>query len=209
MRCYATMRRRHAILLACLMLVPASPAAAQMEGRVGVGVAVTRLQPTSDELSPTTGVTPFVRLSPKRGWGISAGLNWAQVDVDGDFAGVDGDIGRIRMRPLMGGVGYTFISGRLYTTLSVVGGPAWNTLKLDAALRDRLGAEEDHDAASFAVRPGVGVTYALTSRFGLTGFGGFLINRPKFSVDTSSGEVEKRFTADAFALSAGIVVTFF
>ena len=196
-------------MLVCLILVSATPVAAQMEGRVGVGVAVTQLLPTSDELSPTTGVTPFVRLSPKKGWGISAGLNWSRVDVDGDFAGIDGDIGRIRMRPLMGGVGYTFVSGSLYTTLSVVAGPSWNTLSLSAPLRDQFGAEEDTDAWSFAVRPGVGVTYGLTSRFGLTGFGGFLVNRPNFKVDTSSGEVEKKFTADAFALSAGIVVTLF
>jgi hypothetical protein len=109
----------------------------------------------------------------------------------------------------MGGVGYTFVTNRLYTTLSVVAGPSWNTLKLSGPLRDRFGVDEDHDAWSFAVRPGVGVTYALTSRFGLTGFGGFLVNRPNFSVDTASGEIEKKFTADAFALSAGVVFTFF
>ena len=118
---------------------------------------------------------------------------------------------RIRMRPLMGGVGYTFVSGagRLHTTLSVVAGPSWNTLSLSAPLRDQFGAEEDTDAWSFAVRPGVGVTYGLTSHFGLTGFGGFLVNRPNFKVGTSSGEIEKKFTADAFALSAGVVFTFF
>ena len=182
-----------ALLAVAAAVVPAS---AQMDGRIGVGVAVTRFQPRDGDLEPRTGITASVRLNPQAGLGIAAGLNWLDLDVDGS-----GGRGRLRTRPLMLGIGYTVPTGRLMTTVSVVGGPSWNSLRLDGAAKE--------DSVSVAVRPGVGVTYAVAPRFGITGFGGYMFNRPSFEVETPSGRVDRTWKADGLALSAGVVVTLF
>jgi hypothetical protein len=63
---------------------------------------------------------------------------------------------------------------------------------------------------SFAVRPGVGVSYALRPRVALVGFGGYLINRPGIVYRDSLGnEFRDRWHADAVVLSVGAVYTFF
>lgn len=195
------------------LVLSALPALAQ--GRLGIGASVTHVTPRSDELtrSPLR-VGPLVRLQPGGGWGVAGAFNWFDTDVDGSFAGVDGEFGELRVRPLMGGVGYTMRSGRVRTTFSVVAGPVWNRLKVHEAVRTAFAAldrdiDDTLDARSFAVRPGVGASIGIAPRVDLTGFGGYLFNRPKFTVPTPAGDVTNQWTADALVLSVGAVFVVF
>lgn len=195
------------------LLVCGAPALAQ--GRLGIGASVTHVTPRSDELtrSPLR-VGPLVRLQPGEGWGVAGAFNWFDTDVDGAFAGVAGEFGELRVKPLMGGVGYTIRSGRVRTTFSVVAGPAWNRLKVHERVRTAFAArgrdiDATLDATSFAVRPGVGVSIGVAPRVDLTGFGGYLFNRPGFTVPTPAGDVRNEWTADALVLSVGAVFVLF
>jgi hypothetical protein len=63
---------------------------------------------------------------------------------------------------------------------------------------------------SFAVRPGVGLTYTVAPRVALIGFGGYIVNRPDVTYrDTSGQEFRNRWKADAFLVSGGVVFSLF
>ena len=191
------------------------PAQAQTAGRFTVGVSATMVRPSAPDLRPTTGVGVVLGRGSRPGWGITGALNWFEVDVEGAFAGIDGPLGTLRVRPLMAGPSYTFVHGRVATSLSLVGGPAFSRVRLDDSVRDRVtlvsGSRFEEEVGTFtlAVRPGASVSYALTRRVALTGFGGYLFNRPRFTLRTGGEESVTRWSADALVLSTGVAVSVF
>jgi hypothetical protein len=198
-----------------LLALSSITAAAEDTERLGIGGSITYLNPRTDELtrSPMT-LRPLIRLQPGEGWGLAAALNWFETDVDGGFAGVNGKLGELQVRPLLVGAGYTLRHGRARTTFSLVAGPAWSRLKIGAEVRDAFAAtardiDDTLDVASFVVRPGVGFSYRIFPRADLTGFGGYMFNRPKFTVATPSGDVHNDWSADTLILSVGAVFVVF
>ena len=189
-----------------LLVLMAATASAQTKGRVAVGASVTTIVPTQDDVHGTTGVGFQVRLAPRKGWGPAGALNWFQADIDGTVIGVSSRIGRIRVRPVMAGVGYTWISGPSAFSASVVAGPSWNRLQQSST--SAAAAQTSTDTA-LAVRPGVSFTYAVQPRLALTTFAGYLINRPRLTVRSSAGDVSRTWKTDAMALSVGVVYSFF
>jgi hypothetical protein len=185
------------------------------QGRLGVGASVTHVRPQSSDLTRAPWLLgPIVRLQPDEGWGFAGAFNWYNTDLDGRFAGVNGDIGELQTKPLMGGVGYTLRHGRVRTTFSLVGGPAWNRLRIRDEVRmafDAAGRNIDDtiDVASLAIRPGAGASIRVAPRLDLTAFGGYLFNRPKFTVPTPAGDVENDWDGDGVVLSVGTVVSLF
>ena len=198
-----------------LLSLSSVPVAAQDPDRLGIGGSITYVNPRSDELprSPVT-LGPIIRLQPGEGWGLAGAFNWFDTDVDGEFAGVTGELGELRVRPLLGGVGYTLRHDRMRTTFSLVAGPAWNRLTIRDEVRDAFAAagrdiDDTLDVASFVVRPGVGLSYRIVRRVDLTAFGGYMFNRPKFDVPTLTGETRNDWSADAVVLSVGAVFVVF
>lgn len=209
---------RVAVAAVFLFLVEEINAFAQLRGKAQVGVSVSSLNPASSELTTKVRIVPTFGRVPSKGWGIAAGLNWFDADVDGGFVGLTRRLGTVNVRPVMAGVGYTAVVGRFYITPSVVAGPAWNRLKVDDDLRDafsvrgNLGGDDFQTkghAVTLAVRPGISATYAVAPRFGLTAFAGYLFNRPDFDVQIPTGQTRTPWKADGLALSAGVVVPVF
>jgi hypothetical protein len=177
--------------LALLLSLIATPARAQ---HVEAGVAVAAAHaPDSGHWNPH--FVPVIRLAPKKGWGIAGALNWFRADLD--RAGLPD--GHIRVRPLMGGYGYTWEARGTLTTVSMVVGPAWDTLEA---------AGQSQHAVSWVARPSASITIPVAPRVSAIGFAGYLWNRPSFShfprVDGSH-----TWSTDAFVLSAGAVVRLF
>jgi hypothetical protein len=205
------MRRLFVTLVAGLM--SAATAAAQMKGAVGVGITAGAVIPAAPELVTVTRLRPTLCRVPTRGWGFEFALSWFDADVHGRFVGVEDRLGKVAIRPLMFGIGYTAVHGRLAISPSIVAGPALTTLSIDDRWKNHFAVrgsafEERIGTVSGAVRPGVGATYAIASHLGLTAFGGYLFNRPVFTVSTPSGDVRTRWTTDGVVLNAGVVVTF-
>ena len=186
----------------------AAPAYAQRPGKVAVGVSTTSVRPADDDVRPALGVGFTIARVPRKGWGPSGALNWFESDIEGAFVGVGETIGRLEVRPLMGGVSYTIMEGRLATSFSIVGGPAFNRIRLDDDVRNRVGLSDRRDV-SFAVRPGVNLSYAVQPRLAITGFGGYLFNRPHFTFSSAGGEIGNSWKADALVLSVGVAVSLF
>jgi hypothetical protein len=178
-----------ALRIATLLLSVAVPAAAQTEGRISVGGTVTYVETTDGEVGSLVGYGPLVRLNPRKGWGVAGGLSWFRADVDNPVSG--GPLARLRIRPLMGGVAYTIGEQPVLISFSIVAGPSFNDLDFDDDFLNTLpeGPRPELDAKnSFAVRPGVGITWTVASRVAIVGFGGYMFNRPDVVYRDVSGQ---------------------
>jgi Outer membrane protein beta-barrel domain len=200
------------VVSAAMLMCSANPAVAQTEGRVSVGGSVTFVQPTDSDVQSLVGGGPLVRLNPKKGWGVAAALNWFRADLDNP-SGADGPFARLRVRPLLAGVAYTIGNQPALISFSIVAGPSFNDLDFDDDYLDTLPASPrpELDAEnSFAVRPGVSLTYTVAPRVAIIGFGGYMINRPDVLYrDINGQEFRNRWKADSVVVSVGAVYSLF
>lgn len=197
-------------LTALLLALSPALASAQTEGRISVGVSVTYVSPTDDDVASTVSVGPVVRLNPRKGWGAAAALNWFRADLDNP-AGGDAPFARLRVRPLMGGIGYTTGRDTTLVTFSVVAGPSFNSVDFEEEFQrtagDGAAIDVDH---SFVVRPGISITQTVAPRVGIVGFAGYMFNRPNVTYRNSAGvQFEDRWRADSVVLSVGLVYSLF
>lgn len=171
------------------------PAAAQPP--IAVGAAVNVMKTTEDALGERRiTVGPVFRLVPRKGLAPSWGLSWFETEFDLSAIGGPAVEGRLNIRPVMGGVSYTFGDRDLALSLSAVGGYAFNKLR---------GSDQVSVENSPAFRPGVSLWKTLHPRFGLNFFGGYVITRPTV---TASG-VERKLKADYAVFSAGGAIVLF
>ena len=115
---------------------------------------------------------------------------------------------------LMAGVAYTVGEQPVLVSFSIVAGPSFNDLDFHDDFLSRLPAgqpQPDLDAKnSFAVRPGVGLTWTVAPRVAIIGFAGYSINRPDVVYRNPAGvEYRNRWKADAVLLSVGAVYSIF
>lgn len=184
-----------------------SSVSAQTEGRVSVGASITFNSTTDSDVARATVFGPLVRLNPHKGWGPAGAFNWFHSDLD-DPAGGAGDFARLRVQPLMAGVSYTVGPRAVLTSFSIVAGPSFNKAAFQRTYSPA--AESLRAKNSFAVRPGVGVTWTVARRVAIVGFGGYLINRPDIVYrDRFGQEINDRWKADAVVLSVGAVYSLF
>ncbi|MGE0592421.1 MAG: outer membrane beta-barrel protein [Vicinamibacterales bacterium] len=196
------------VLLAFVLVAAPALASAQTEGRIGLGLSTTVNVTTDGEVGTGVGVGVLVRLNPRAGWGASGAFNWLDADMSNP-AGTPGEFARLRIRPLMAGVSYNVVTGRLLTSFSVVGGPSFNSARFDERFPGSALAAIDV-SNSVALRPGIGLTYSLRPRVALVGFGGYMLNRPDIRYRDSSGtEFRNQWRADAVVLSIGAVYSLF
>jgi hypothetical protein len=203
---------KRAIAFVALLACAAAPAAAQTEGKVSVGGSLTFAKPTDDGVQSLIGGGPLVRLNPRKGWGLAGGLSWFRADLDNP-SGADGPFATFRVRPLMAGVAYTVGNQPTLVSFSIVAGPSWNRITFDDDYIATLPAGQVPSVSvktSFAVRPGVNLTYTVAPRVALVGFGGYMFNRPDITYRNPAGqEVRKPWKADAFLVSVGAVYSLF
>ena len=169
-------------------------------------------KPTDSEVNPVLGAGLLVRLNPKKGWGPTVGFNWLTADIDNPSGSTD-SFARLRVRPLMAGVAYTFGNQPLLVGVSIAAGPSFNKLSLEDDFIRTLpaGATPEVDIeTSLAARAGVGLTFTVAPRVAIVGFGGYVVNRPDIMYRDASGqEFRNRWKADAAVLSVGAVYSLF
>lgn len=196
------------LLIVTALLCATTSAFAQTEGRVSVGGSVTANITSDDDVASAAGIGLLVRLNPRKGWGPAGAFNWFRANLDNP-AGGDNDFARLTVRPLMGGVSYAVGTGAVLTSFSIVAGPSFNKADFRDAYLDASIESIDADN-SFAVRPGVGVTWTVAPRVAIVGFGGYLINRPGIVYRNRFGqEFRDQWNADAVVLSVGAVYSLF
>jgi hypothetical protein len=196
------------VTLMMVIVFAAGTASAQTKGRVSVGLSVTHNATTDDDVASATGVGVLLRLNPHKGWGPAGAFNWFKANLD-DPSGAPGDFARLQVHPWMGGVSYTTGPAEALVSFSIVTGPSFNR----ARMRGGRGADTNesiHADTSWALRPGVGVTWSVAPRVGIVGFAGYLVNRPGVDYRRADGTViSGRWKADAFVSSVGVVYSIF
>jgi hypothetical protein len=142
------------------LALPAPPALSDLEGSPGdrrllaLGASVSRSDPQERSLASRVSVGPLLRLGSGRGLGVAIGFSWFHAALVGSPSD-PGLTGRVHVKPIMGGLGYTFRSGRVSLAPSVVGGMAFN--RASASGSGPTGRVAVSVGNSFAWRPGVSV----------------------------------------------------
>jgi hypothetical protein len=204
-------KQRDLILLGLIFATfYAVEARAQTDNRLALGISVTTIAASSATASGSATVGFEWRLGhEKQAWGWQTSLfNWFDTDVEQQTNVLrPAALGQLRIRPVMVGYGYTWIRGRAAITTDLVGGFAFNSLHVDPADYQRLGASGVSAEATntVAVKPEVQIWYDINRRLGLRITGGYLITRPSVTIKSSLGSDTWSVKADSLLITAGVV----
>lgn len=199
------------VVLACAMM--ATTASAQgipdIAKRAGIGASVGGIFPLDDDVDAGGAFGFNFGLAPQTGLAPTIGFGWYNADLR--LPGVSGDreVGRLRVRPLMAGISYTIVTGRLATGLSLNAGISFNSIKLDDAYRTSFGpnADVEVDAShSFAVRPQVRVEYSLARKVGVFSSLGYFYTDFDNVIETPAGRFENEWDARSVNFFVGVMV---
>ena len=207
------MTKRVLVCAVLVYVVTATNASAQvitnLIKRVGIGGSVGTFFTSSDNVNTAFGVGVNVGLVPKPGLGAALGLGWYQTDLT--LSGVSGDVevGRLRVRPVMAGVAYTWVKGQLATAVSIGAGISFNSIRLNDEYRTFFGpgTEVRVDASnSFAARPQFRIEYAVARKVGVYTSLGYFFTKFDNVIDTPVGRFENEWDASSFNIFVGAMV---
>jgi len=121
---------------------------------LAVGVTFGRSLPQDPSFASRVRVGPLFRLGSGRGLGPAIGFSWFETPLAGAPSG--GELsGRLHVKPIMAGLAYTFGSGRLSVSPSLVGGVAFNSASVaGSGAVGRVAVDVDN---SLVWRPGVSI----------------------------------------------------
>jgi hypothetical protein len=207
------MRKRVLVCAIVAFAVTATNTSAQMitnmVKRVGVGGSVGSIFTFVDDVANGAVFGFNAGLAPAPGFGPTLGFGWYQQDLT--LSGVSGDreVGRLRVRPLMAGVGYTWMKDRVAVGVSVNAGISFNSIRLDDEYRTFFGpgTEVRVDASnSFAVRPQLRIEYAVAKKVGVFASAGYFFTEFDNVIETPLGRFENEWDASSFNLFVGVMV---
>lgn len=203
-------------LLVCAVLVCmviATNASAQVIAntakRAGIGGSFGGIFPFDDDVTVGSAYGVNFGLAPAPGFGPTIGFGWYTGDLT--LSGVTGDreVGDLRVRPLMAGVGYTWVKGKLATGVSINAGISFNSIKLNDQYRTFFGpgTEVRVDASnSFAARPQLRFEYAVAKKVGVYTSLGYFFTEFNNVIETPVGRFENEWDASSFNLFVGLMV---
>jgi len=199
------------VVLACAMT--ATTVSAQgipdIARRAGIGGSVGGILPIDDDVNAGMAVGVSFGLAPAPGLGPTIGFGWYEADLTLPGVSGDAEVGRLRVRPLMGGIGYTWVNGRIATGVSINAGISFNSIRLDDQYRAFFGSgsEVRVDASnSFAARPQLRVEYAVARKFGVYSSAGYFFTEFDNVIETPVGRFENEWDASSFNIFVGVMV---
>ena len=207
------MRKRVVVcaVLACAMGATSVSAQAitDMVKRVGIGGSVGGIFPIDDDVSAGRAFGVSFGLAPEAGFGPTIGFGWYTGDLT--LSGISGDreVGDLRVRPLMAGVGYTWVKGKLATGVSINAGISFNSIKLNDQYRNFFGpgTEVRVDASnSFAARPQLRFEYAVARKVGVYTSLGYFYTEFDNVIETPRGRFENEWDASSVNIFVGAMV---
>ncbi len=206
------------ILLTVLILLFVTPsiAFAQTENTFAIGISGGPVGAVDDHVDGHARLGPLIRLgTADEGWRWKIGFNWYGADVEEEVAGSFQHFGKLRMRPIMGGYGYTRSFGRVSGTAALLAGVSLTSFRLDPAFADayrdslQTGSLEKSTSVPFVAKPELSVWVDLNRRFGVNVSTGYMFARPVVTLESSAGNDDREVNANAFMLSVGLVYSVF
>jgi len=172
---------------------------------LAIGAAIGWNDNRGGTLDPAESIGPLIRLGSGRGLGLAVGFGW----FGSDLSAVDNPaeiIGRVRIKPVMGGLGYTVRNDRVSMSLSAVAGLAFNSV----VPGESIGRAVPLDVTNSLVwRPAVSFWFDASSRVALNASAGYVMTRPRLSVLRDGDVVRRRLDADTFHLRVGMAYKIF
>jgi hypothetical protein len=208
-------RFRPSSFVLLMVLLAASSAQAQSEGKFAVGAQLSTRTPAGPDNGGHLGVSLLWRIGQsKTGWGWHYGLHWFATDLDRSIGGLDTEFGKLKVRPIMGGYGYTRVIGRTALTAKLLGGYAFTSMTLSPPAMDayhRLGSQTVTVKASntVVVIPEVSAWYNVNRKVGFRVSSGYVLARPNVTVSSTAGVDKRRVRADNVTFKVGIVYSIF
>jgi hypothetical protein len=176
----------------------------QAPSRLAIGGYFSVSNPAAADLESAWSVGPILRLGSGAGLGPAVAFDWYGATLRAEPGR---PAGRIRVRPIMAGLGYTVVAGRVSITPSLVGGYAFNRIvvpKTGAAARLAIDADN-----SVAWRPGVSVWIDTSRRTAANLSLGLLRTRVNVTFADAGVIEQRRMRADATTVSIGLVYRLF
>lgn len=207
------------VLTAVIICAASSTARAQLNSRFAAGadvsIATTGRSTGDDYAHGGVLVEPLIRFGRiDPGWGARFGLNWYEVDVDRSIGGTVADLGAVKIRPIMGGYGYTWVRGRNSVGANLLAGYAFVSTDMSPRAADayrRIGVNAtDADASNgFVLKPELDFWHDINRDFGLNINVGYMVARPDVTITTSTGVDRRTVRADQFLIKVGLVYSIF
>jgi hypothetical protein len=151
----------------------------------------------------------------REGWGWKYGMNWYSTELDAPVDGAMQPFGKLRVRPIYAGYGYTHIIGRTKLSANLLGGYSFNSFSMRETFNNAYRAAKGVDTLdtsvsnSFALKPELSLWYDMTEKFGFNVSTGYLIARPEVTVISAAGRERRRVSADTVSIRAGLVYSIF
>lgn len=201
---------------ACLIgvLLP-TPSWAQSGARFALGGGVAFHAAPDERVSGGPSVSLVYRLWRRDGWTPAVGFGWFNTTIDGPSSAGDVPLGRLRVRPLMGGVAYSVVRGPWTTTASAVAGVSFNGVRTDDDERRRYQQITGHPLTrvstsnALAARGQVAVWYDINDRVGVTGSLSYVAVRPDVRIVSDQSSTDVRLRADVVRLQFGAAYRIF
>ena len=173
---------------------------------VGLGASVRVTRPSEATLGGALTVGPLLRLRPRNGLGPAIAFNWTNTEIETGPGGQPA-LAAIQLRPVMAGLEYGVVRGRLAVGASAVGGYSFNRLDVDTA---RAGPGRAIAVGnSFVWRPGAVLWADVTRRVGINVFAGYLFTRPRVTFASDASIATERVSASSVVVSAGVAYWIF
>jgi hypothetical protein len=174
--------------------------------RLAIGASFGGNGPHGETLDSSASLGPLVRLGNGRGLGLTVGFGWFGSDLRSAL-GSDEVVGQVRIRPVMGGLGYTVGDDRATMALSVLAGLAVNSIVASDDLSGRIVPLRVGN--SLAWRPGASFWFDTSSRTAINVSLGYVMTRPRLTLLDDGEIVRRHLTADAFLLRVGLAYKLF
>lgn len=206
--------RLPALLAFAIVLWAGTSAVAQEQNSFAVGVNYNQRLSNDEDVHGNGGVGINWRIGhSKSGWGWSYGLGWFVTDLERNVAGRKVQLGELKVRPIVGGYGYTHqLSNRWFVTADLVGGFAFTSFNLhDDGIAPGAAASdaEAHVGATPIIRPELKTWYDINRRFGISVSAWYAFARPNVTISSPTSRESFRVRADTFSLSTGLVYRIF
>src|SRR5690349_24906952 len=101
------------VFAALIVAAAVTPAFAQTDSTLSLGGGVAHYHPIDDSAHDSTGFALVYRFGRPEGWRPAVGFNWFTTRFDARVGDTSAELGDLRVRPIMGGYGYTVRRGRV------------------------------------------------------------------------------------------------
>jgi len=206
--------RRRVLRLVAVLALWASPAFAQTDAAVSLGLALSVKSPTTRTADADVGPAAVLRLKGDAGLGPSIGFSWFSTRVTTSVDGRDVPLGRLDIKPVMVGLSCGWQISRFRPEVSLEGGVTFTRVRGTGALKEAYGRAGATNVAvsvsnPFAWRALLSGWYDIGSRYALTASVGYLGVRPTITTTSSAGTRRESIGLGSIVTSVGFAYAIF